>query len=205
LTYVQRYVIVFFQSCLWRGEEDIVRQLRINQGITAKEVRLIGETGEQLGIVPLPRALEIARERDLDLVEVAPNVVPPVCRLLDYGKFRYQQAKKEQEARKRQKTAALREVRLRPRISDHDLDRKARLVRKFIDGGDKVRVLVFFRGREVTHPEIGLDLLKRMFRSLKEVAVIEKPPTLDGSSMTAILAPAKQAMEKGTAKENLSA
>jgi len=143
----------------------------------------------------------MARERNTDLVEVAPTAVPPVCRFLDYGRFKYEQAKKEQEARKRQKATVLREVRLRPRISGHDLDMKTRLVRKFLEGGDKVKVMVLFRGREVTHPEIATELLRKMLTSLKETAVIEKAPNLEGKVMTVILSPQKQREQK-TIKES---
>ena len=201
MTYVAENVIFSPHRKYGEAEENIVRKFRTNQGITAREVRLIGEDGEQLGIMPLRQALEMSRERNTDLVEVAPTAVPPVCRLLDYGRFMYEQSKKEQEARKRQKATLLREVRLRPRISEHDLERKTSLVGKFLEGGDKVKVMVLFRGREVTHPEIATELLRRMFSSLKETAVIEKPPTLDGRIMTVILSPQKQ-REPKTTKES---
>ena len=139
--------------------------------------------------MPLDQAREVARNRNLDLVEVAATAVPPVCRLLDYGKYKYEQAKKEREARKSQKIALLREVRLRPKIGDHDFEAKARLARKLLDGGDKVKVTVLFRGREITHPKIGLRLLQRMAESLKEVASVEEQPLMDGRRMNVILSP----------------
>jgi len=169
--------------------KDIIKKLRVNEMIRVGEVRLVGEKGEQLGIMPTAQAREIARKRNLDLVEVAATSVPPVCRLLDYGKFKYEQAKKEREARKSQKVALLREVRLRPRIDNHDFEAKTRLVKKLLDGGDKVKVSVMFRGREITHPEIGWRLLQRMTESLKETASLERQPSMDGARMVMILSP----------------
>jgi translation initiation factor IF-3 len=149
----------------------------------------VGEKGEQLGIMPLGQALETARRHDLDLVEVAPTAVPPVCRLLDYGKYKYEQAKKERELRKSQKVSLLREVRLRPKIDNHDFESKTRLVKKLLDEGDKVKVTVRFRGREITHPELGWRLLQRMTESLAGVAAIARQPIIEGRSMTLILSP----------------
>jgi len=149
----------------------------------------VGEKGEQLGIVPLYQAREIAREHNIDLVEVAATAVPPVCRLLDYGKYRYEQARKEREARKSQKVSLLREVRIRPKIGDHDFEAKARSVKKLLGGGDKVKVTVMFRGREITHSEIGWRLLQRMSESLNEVASVERQPVMDGRRMIIILSP----------------
>ena len=137
--------------------------------------------------MPLNQALETARRHNLDLVEVAATSVPPVCRLLDYGKYKYEQAKKEREARKSQKVALLREVRLRPKIGAHDFEAKARLARKLLLGGDKVKVTVLFRGRENTHPELGWRLLQRMAESLKEVASVEGQPAMVGRRMHVVL------------------
>jgi len=181
---------------------DIIKKLRVNERIIAKEVRLVGEKGEQLGIMPLQQARETARKQNLDLVEVAANTVPPVCRLLDYGKYKYEQAKKERQARKSQKVSLLREVRLRPRIDNHDFEAKTRLVRKLLDGGDKVKVSVMFRGREITHPDIGWKLLQRMTESLKEAASLERQPSMDGKRMVMILSPvAAQKLNKGRTEE----
>ena len=130
--------------CFEEVDEDIIKKLRVNERILATEVRLVGEKGEQLGVMPLEQAREVAKNQNLDLVEVAATAVPPVCRLLDYGKFKYEQAKKEREARKGQKVALLREVRFRPKIGDHDFEAKTRLARKLIDGGDKVKGTVMF-------------------------------------------------------------
>jgi len=169
--------------------KDIIKKLRVNERIIAREVRLVGEKGEQLGIMPLVQAREMARKQSLDLVEVAATAEPSVCRLLDYGKFKYEQAKKEREARKSQKVVLLREVRLRPRIDNHDFEAKTRLAKKLLNGGDKVKVTVMFRGREITHPDIGLRLLQRMTESLKEEASLERQPSMDGHRMIMILSP----------------
>jgi translation initiation factor IF-3 len=174
------------------GKRDIVKSLRVNRGITAREIRLVGEKGEQLGIMPLSQAQETARKHNLDLVEVAPTAVPPVCRLLDYGKYRYEQAKKEREQRKGQKVSLLREVRLRPKIGDHDFEAKARIAKKLLDEGDRVKVTVRFRGREITHPEIGWRLLQRMTESLQGAAAIARQPVMEERNMNVILLPLAQ-------------
>jgi translation initiation factor IF-3 len=181
--------------------KDIIKQLRVNERIRAQEVRLVGEKGEQLGVMPLSQAREIARKHNLDLVEVAPTSVPPVCRLLDYGKYKYEQAKKEQEARKNQKVSLLREVRLRPKIGDHDFEAKARIARKLLADGNKVKVTIMFRGREITHPELGRKLLQRMIESLNDAASLERQPVTEGRRMDIILAPA--ATQKAKVKEEI--
>ncbi len=181
--------------------KDIVKKLRVNERIIAREVRLVGEKGEQLGVMPLFQAREVAKKQNLDIVEVAATAVPPVCRLLDYGKYKYEQTKKEREQRKSQRTSLLRQVRLRPKIGDHDFEAKARSARKLLDDGDKVMVAVFFRGREVTHPEIGRRLLQKMAESLKEVASIDKQASLSGRRMTMILSPS--ASHKAKIKEEV--
>jgi translation initiation factor IF-3 len=153
--------------------------------------------------MPLAQALEMAKEADLDLVEVAPTAVPPVCRLLDYGKFKYEQAKKERESRKLQHMSVLREIRMRPKIDTHDLQMKARNAEKFLKSGDKVKVTVMFRGREMVHPEIGRAILERVAEQLKDVSVIEKPPNMEGRFLSAILAPGhtKTARDEAPAAE----
>lgn len=154
--------------------------------------------------MPLFEAREVARKHGLDLVEVAPTAVPPVCRLLDYGKYRYEQAKKEREAKKTQKVSLLRQVRLRPKISPHDLEAKTRAVNKLLDEGSKVRVTVLFRGREITHPEIGWRLLQKVAESLKDAASIERQPSMeDGRLMTLTLAPAPARKVKEKEKEEV--
>ena len=139
--------------------------------------------------MPVQQALEIAAERELDLVEVAPTAVPPVCRFLDYGKFKYEQAKKDRETRKSQHASVLREIRMRPKIDSHDLQMKARNAEKFLKGGDKVKVTVMFRGREMVHPEIGRAILDQVAEQLKEVSVVERAPNMEGRFLSAILAP----------------
>jgi translation initiation factor IF-3 len=138
----------------------------------------------------------MAREQGLDLVEVAPAAVPPVCRLLDYGKFKYEQAKKEREAKKHQKNVLLREIRMEPKIAEHDVDFKARSAEKLLKDGDKVKISVRFRGREITHPQIGRDLLEQVYGRLKNISSIEKPASMEGRQMTMILAPGAPKAEK---------
>ncbi len=180
---------------------NIIKQLRINERIKTREVRLVGEKGEQLGVMPMYQALETARKHNLDLVEVAPTAVPPVCRLLDYGKYKYDQTKKEREAKKNQRVSVLREVRIRPKIGNHDFEAKARSAKKLLEGGDKVKVTVLFRGREITHPEIGWGLLQRMTESLKEVSSMERRPLIEGKRMHIILAP--EVIQKTKVKEEV--
>jgi len=139
--------------------------------------------------MPLEQAREVARNNNLDLVEVAATAVPPVCRLLDYGKYKYEQAKKGREAKKSQKVTMLREVRLRPKIGDHDFQAKVRLARKLLDGGDKVKVTVMFRGREITHPEIAWRLLQRMAELLQDIASVEGQPLMVGRRMNVVMVP----------------
>jgi translation initiation factor IF-3 len=152
-------------------------------------VRLIDEDGTQIGVVSIREALTMAEERGLDLVEVAPNAVPPVCRVMDYGKFRYEQTKKEREARKHQKQIELKEVRLKPKTDDHDLGVKSRQARKFLLSGDKVKFTVKFRGREIFHPDIGIAMLEQMSEELRDIAVIEQKPLMEGRALSLMLAP----------------
>ena len=152
---------------------------------------MVDEQGGQLGVMTTKAAIELALEHDLDLVEVAPNSAPPVCRLLDYGKFRYLQSTKEREMRKTQKTNTLREVRFRPRIGKHDIEAKERLVLKLLDQGNKVKVSVMHRGRELDHPEIAVNLLKQVHEAIKEDSKLEQAPNLEGRFMSIILAPAR--------------
>jgi translation initiation factor IF-3 len=180
----------------------IVRQLRINNWIRVREVRLIGPNGENHGVVPIDQAQSIARESGLDLVEVDPNGVPPVCRVLDYGKYKYQQAKRERDARKHQRGGMIHEVRMRPRIGKADMERKVSLVGRLLGEGDKVKLAVMFRGREMSHPEIGREVLERALEGLKEAAVVEKPPSMEGRFLTVILTPGvKKAAPKETSEE----
>lgn len=164
------------------------------------QVLVITDEGEQLGTMAVSEALGLARQRGLDLVEVAPNAVPPVCRILDYGKLRYLYSKKEREAKKGQKTSELREVRLRPRIGTHDLSSKVRKVKELIDDGSKVKVAVVFRGREVTHPGIGLSLLKRVADEVQDDARLERPPGMEGRAVSIVLVPGARKGEKKVAE-----
>ncbi|MDI3257554.1 MAG: translation initiation factor IF-3 [Kyrpidia sp.] len=163
--------------------------LQVNEQIRAREVRLIDVDGGQLGIVPLREALRIAAEKNLDLVNVAPTAKPPVCRIMDYGKYKYEQSKREKEARRNQKIVSIKEVRLTPNIEDHDFQTKLRAVIRFLEQGDKVKATVRFRGREITHTRIGQGVLERMAQEVQDLCVIERPPKLEGRNMIMILAP----------------
>ena len=155
-----------------------------------------------MGVMPIEKALQAAKERDLDLVEVAPTSVPPVCRLLDYGKYRYDQSKKERKARQGQKGGSLKEIRVRPRVQDHDLDTKINKAKGFLSDGDKVRFFVIFRGREITHPELGLRALQRVTDSLKAVAGLDGTPSLDGRIMNVVFSPlAPKKVKEAVAEE----
>jgi translation initiation factor IF-3 len=153
---------------------------------------LIDETGKQLGIFLTREALRLAEERGLDLVEIAPGANPPVCRLLDYGKFVYDRQRREREARKAQKQVEIKEIRLRPKIAEHDVMIKTNRARRFLAEGSKVRVRVRFRGREITHQDIARDLLNKVADTMRDVAVVEQPPAMEGSTMLMILAPASK-------------
>lgn len=155
-------------------------------------MRVIDEKGAQLGVMSAREALDIARQRDLDLVEVAPNADPPVCRLLEYGKFLYERSKKEREARRSQKSTEIKEIRLRPKTGEHDIAFKMRDMRRFLNSGAKVKVRVAFRGREITHSEVGRAILERIATEMSDVAVVEQRPRLEGRSMLMILSPASK-------------
>lgn len=166
-----------------------IKDLQINEEIREKEVRLIDVEGEQLGVVSLKRAMEIAEERKLDLVNVAPNAKPPVCKILDYGKFKYETIKREKDARKNQKTITVKEIRLTPNIEIHDINVKARNANGFLKNGDKVKVSVRFRGREMGHTQIGRDVLKNFAELTEEFGTIEKGARLEGRNMVMFLTP----------------
>lgn len=163
--------------------------MRINEEIRAREVRVIGSDGEQLGILSGREAQQLAYEKHLDLVEIAPTAKPPVCRIMDYGKYRYEQQKREKESRKKQKTFDIKEVKLRPGIEEHDFNVKFKNAVRFLEDGDKVKVTIMFRGRELSHPELGEVLLNKMAAQLKEMAVVERQPKLEGKNMIMIVAP----------------
>jgi translation initiation factor IF-3 len=167
---------------------------RINERIRVPEVRLIDEEGRQVGVVRTVEAIAMARQRDVDLVEVAAQASPPVARLMDFGRYKYEQSKKDREAKKHQVNVQLREVRMKPKIDDHDVDFKTRTAAKLLKQGDKVKVTIMFRGREITHPQIGKKLLDRVLTSLDAIAILEKDAMLEGRHMTMILAPDKKKM-----------
>ena len=164
----------------------------MNERIRAAEVRLVGPDGSQVGIVPLQAALEIARRLDLDLVEVAPQARPPVCRLLDYGKYKYEQAVRSKEARKKQSQVVVKEMKMRPKIDRHDYGTKKGHILRFLNQGNKVKVTIMFRGREMAHTEMGAKLLTRLTEDLFDIAHVETPAKLDGRNMTIVFAPNKR-------------
>ncbi len=168
---------------------DNNRGLRVNGQIRVREVRLVDENGEQKGVVPTPTALKLAQEADLDLVEVAPQANPPVCKILDYGKYRFEMEKKLRDSKKKQKLQVLKEIRMQPKIDSHDLDFKSKHIREFLAGGDKVKVTVRFRGRELAHTELGLDVLKNVLTRLGDEFTVEKQPSMEGRFMSMTLAP----------------
>jgi len=171
-----------------------LKEYRVNHQIKAKECRLIDENGNQIGIVPLKEALRIAEEKGLDLVEIAPNANPPVCKIMDYGKFKYEMQKKEKEARKKQREHQIevKDIRMNVRIDEHDLQVKLKHIREFLEEGDKVKVWIKFRGRENMHPELGDKLANRIIEELKDVAQVEVEPKKEGGFMLFVLAPKKK-------------
>ncbi|HYC78207.1 MAG TPA: translation initiation factor IF-3 [Planctomycetota bacterium] len=173
---------------------------RVNLQIRVPEVRVIGADNEQLGVMSTDQARGLARERLLDLVEISPTAVPPVCKIMDFGKFKYEQKKKENESRKKQHQMQLKELRLRTRTGDHDVDVKLKKAREFLLEGDKVSFYVMFRGREVVHPEIGHGLLGRCVTELADIAKVERPARLEGKRMTMVLTPTKTHGAGGASK-----
>ncbi|MBC8160136.1 MAG: translation initiation factor IF-3 [Roseiflexaceae bacterium] len=176
-------------------------RLRINNRIRAREVRLIDEDNNQVGIVQIRDALTMAEERGLDLVEVAPNAVPPVCRLMDHGKYRYEQTKKEREARKNQKQVEIKQIRLEPKTDTHDIDVKTSQARRFLIEGDKVKFNLRFRGREIFHQEIGREILERIAENLRDIAIIEQRPLMEGKVLSLTLAPGAKAKAQQEKRE----
>ena len=176
---IKKYIII------WRC--TTISELMINESIRDREVRLVSESGEQLGIMSSREALKLAREADLDLVKIAPNAKPPVCKIIDYGKYRYELARKEKEAKKKQKTMEVKEVRLSPNIDTNDLNTKANQARKFITKGDKVKVTLRFRGREMAHVNYSKQILDSFYERLEDIAVVDKNPKMEGRSMVMFL------------------
>lgn len=167
----------------------ISKDMNVNENIRAREVRLIDSNGDQLGVKSRNEALDIAATRNLDLVLVAPNAKPPVCRIMDYGKYRFEQQKKEKEARKKQKTINVKEIRLSPGIEEHDFNTKLRNARKFLEKGDKVKVSIRFRGRAITHKDLGRKVLEQMAEECKDLSTVEQKAKMEGRSMFLMLAP----------------
>lgn len=165
--------------------------VRRNEMIRARELRVIGADGEQLGILPRNEALTLAKEVGLDLVEVAATSEPPVCRIMDYGKFKYEQQKKKQEAKKRQTVVQIKEIKVRPKTDDHDYETKLRHIRRFLEDGDRCKITVFFRGREIVHKDRGLAILERVVQDLAEVAKVEQEPRAEGRTLQMLLVPKK--------------
>jgi len=160
------------------------------------QVRVIDAEGNQMGVLATKDALAAAETAGLDLVEIAPTANPPVCRIMDYGKYKYQLSKKAKEAKKKQTVISLKEIKLRGKTEEHDFQFKVRNIKRFLDDGDKVKVLIMFKGREITHTDLGMSMLKRVAEELKDMAVIEAPPKLEGRSMSMVVAPAPQKVEK---------
>jgi translation initiation factor IF-3 len=183
---------------------DIVkalRAIRVNERIRVPQVRLVDEEGNMMGIKATKEALEIARERGFDLVEVSPNASPPVCRIMDYGKYKYEQSKKARRARKKQHTMQVKEIKMRPKIEAHDYGFKMNHARRFLEHNNKVKFSLIFRGREVTHPDIGLNILKRVAGELSEIASVEVGPKKEGMAMMMVLCP-KHSIKRPDEKEH---
>jgi translation initiation factor IF-3 len=174
---------------------EIISDPRINERIRVAQVRLVGPAGEQVGVVDTEQALKLAREADLDLVEVSPGSSPPVCKIMDYGKFKYEAAQKVREARKNQVNTVLKTVRFSLKIEEHDYETKAGQVRKFLKAGDKVKVMVVFRGREQSRPEMGVKLLRKLADQVTEFGTVESNPSIDGRSMVMVIGPLKNKAE----------
>lgn len=170
---------------LWRC--TAISDFFINEQIRDREVRLIGEDGAQMGVMSIKEAMRLAREADLDLVKIAPNAKPPVCKIVDYGKFRYEQMRREKEAKKKQKVTEVKEIRLSPNIDMNDLNTKANMAKKFLTKGDKVKVSLRFRGREMAHVNVGKQILDSFYEKLDDIAVVDKPAKLEGRSMVMFL------------------
>jgi translation initiation factor IF-3 len=182
------------------GGADISVEPRINDRIRVPEVRLVGPQGEQVGIVRIEDALRLATEADLDLVEVAPDARPPVCKLMDFGKFKYETALKAREARKNQVNTVIKEMKLRPKIDPHDYETKKGHVVRFLNQGDKVKITIMFRGREQSRPELGYRLLQRLAEDVQEISVVESAPKQDGRNMLMVLAPVKKKSSSASRK-----
>ncbi len=180
-------------------KDDIKFKYRINEEIDASEVRLVGDNVPQQGVYPIEEALRMAREMELDLVEVAPNADPPVCRIMDFNRFIFEKKKKEKEQKKKTQQTEVKEIRFTPMTDDHDFEFKLRYARSFLEDGDKVKAYVFFKGRQIVFKDRGEQVLQRMIEELKDIATVESPPKMEGRRMIMILAPLKT--KKGKAKQ----
>ncbi len=189
--------LALFKYCFPGGDVIAKQEVRVNEAIHAREVRVVDEEGGILGVLSVPEALRAAQERGLDLVEVSPASVPPVCRIMDYGKYKYQANKRAVEAKKKAARIDIKEVKLRPKTEEHDLLFKEKNARRFLEDGDKVKLTIMFRGREVTHPEFGTVLLEKIAEDLKDIGVVEAKPVMAGKSMSMVLAPTKTAGKQG--------
>ncbi len=182
-----------FREWMELKEGAIIRDLRINDEIRVREVRVVGDGGEQFGVMSVRDALQLAQERHVDLVEVSPTAKPPVCRLMDYGKFKYEQAKRDRESRKKQKIVNVKELKMRPSIEDHDFDVKVKNARRFLEEGDKVKCTMVFRGREIVHAPLAQQTLSKLAELVSDVGAVERVPRVEGRAMIMILAPKKGA------------
>lgn len=192
-------------SVQYKEKHISANEFRVNEGIRVAEVRLIGPDGDNVGVVSIKEALEIARTAELDLVEVSPNAAPPVCRVMDFGKFIYERAKKDREARRAQTKIEMKEIRLRPKTNEHHRSFKVRDARRWLGDGMKVKVTIRFRGREMDYPEIALEDLKEIAHELSDISTVEQAPQMEGRTMLVILAPAKGAPKKKEKDEQLQA
>lgn len=167
----------------------VTKEIKVNEAIRAKEVRVISSEGEQLGIVPVRDAINIAIQAGLDLVEVAPDATPPVCRIMDFGKYKYIQGKRVKEARKKQTTIQIKEVKMGPKTEEHDFQFKARHVKRFLEDGNKAKITIRFRGREIAHTDLGKKMLERMIKEMSDISAIEQPPRFEGKNLVMVLSP----------------
>jgi translation initiation factor IF-3 len=171
------------------GNRSRGNRININRNIRAKEVRVIDPDGNQIGVIPTYKAIAVANDFGLDLVEISPNAAPPVCKIMDYGRYKYETTKKKQEAKKKQTTFQLKEIKIRPKTGEHDLNTKINHIAKFLDRKDKVKVTVIFRGREITLTNLGRKLLEKIVQETEEIAIVEQPPKFEGRTMVMVLAP----------------
>ena len=184
-----RFALLFFITNNFHGRCIHINDLMINEEIRDREVRVVDQNGEQLGVMPIRQALNLAEEQELDLVKIAPQAKPPVCKLMDYGKYRFEQSKREREIRKNQKVIEVKEVRLSATIEDHDIDVRVKNAIKFLQDGNKVKVTIRFRGRQITHSEIGREVMRDFAERIKEYGTVDKQPMIEGRNMSMFVSP----------------